>query len=55
MPAGSYDAALKTKDFTALDPDLIEQKFYARGVGPVQVIQVSGGSSQEELLSFKHG
>lgn len=41
-----------TKDFTLLDPDVVEQKFYARGVGPVQVIAVSGGSNRKELVTF---
>jgi hypothetical protein len=52
VPAGSYDGVLLTKDFTALDPDVLEHKFYARGVGPVLVVQISGGTSREELISF---
>ena len=52
VPFGAYDGVLMTKDFTPLDPDVVEHKFYARGVGPVQVIAVSGGSSREELITF---
>ena len=52
VPVGTYDSVLMTKDFTPLDPDVVEHKFYARGVGPVQVIAVSGGSSREELITF---
>lgn len=52
VPFGTYDGVLMTKDFTPLDPDVVEHKFYARGVGPVQVIAVSGGSSREELITF---
>jgi hypothetical protein len=44
-----------TKDYTQLDPGVVEHKFYARGVGPVQVIAVSGGSSKEVLISFESG
>ena len=55
VPYGSFDAVLMTKDFTPLDPDVVEHKFYARGVGPVQVIAVSGGSSREVLVSFVSG
>jgi hypothetical protein len=53
VPFGTYDGVLMTKDYTPLDPDVVENKFYARGVGPVQVIAVSGGSSREELTSFE--
>ncbi len=52
VPLGTYDGVMLTKDYTPLDPDVVEHKFYARGVGPVQVIAVSGGSSREELIIF---
>lgn len=52
VPFGTYDGVLMTKDYTPLDPDVVEHKFYARGVGPVQVVAVSGGSSREELITF---
>jgi hypothetical protein len=55
VPFGSFDDVLMTKEFTPLDPEAVENKFYARGVGPVQVIAVSGGSSREELTSFESG
>ena len=35
-----------------LKPSVLEYKFYARGVGPILVLGVSGGSSREELVSF---
>ena len=46
---------LQTSDFTPLEPDVEEHKFYARGVGPVEVRQTSGGSSHEVLLTFEPG
>jgi len=55
VPFGTFDGVLQTKDFTPLDPANVEHKFYARGVGPVQVIQVAGGSSREVLLTFEAG
>lgn len=33
VPAGTYKGALVTVDFTPLEPDKIENKYYARGVG----------------------
>jgi hypothetical protein len=55
VPFGAFDGVLETRDITALDPSIEEHKFYARGVGPVQVVQTSGGSSREELLTFEPG
>jgi hypothetical protein len=53
VPFGRFDHVLMTKDQTPLDPSLLEHKFYAKGVGPVLVMVVSGGSGREELLSFR--
>ncbi len=55
VPFGSFENVLMTKDFTPLEPDVLEHKFYAQEIGPVFVVQVSGGSSREELLSFQPG
>lgn len=55
VPAGSFEGVLRTRDYTPLDPDLEEHQFYARGIGPVQVIQTRGGCSREELVSFEPG
>jgi hypothetical protein len=52
-PAGAYDRLLLTKDFTPLQPDVLEHKLYARGVGPVLVLGVSGGTGREELVELK--
>jgi hypothetical protein len=53
VPYGFFDHVLMTRDYTPLEPRLIEHKFYARGVGPVLALTVSGGSSREELLRFE--
>ena len=55
VPAGYYRRALMTRDVNPLSPRILEFKFYARGVGPVLAVSVSGGSDREELLSFKKG
>jgi hypothetical protein len=55
VPAGSFDQVLATQDYTPLEPNLVEHKFYAPGVGPVLAITVKGGSSREELVRFKLG
>jgi hypothetical protein len=52
VPYGSFDHTLETKDYTPLEPDVVEHKFYAKGVGPVLTLGVSGGAGREELLRF---
>jgi hypothetical protein len=55
VPFGNFENVLMTKDWTPLEPDLLEQKFYAEGVGPVLAVTLSGGTDREELLSFEPG
>ena len=52
VPAGLFDQVLVTKDYTPLEPNLLEHKFYAPGVGLVLAITVKGGSSRAELLRY---
>ena len=50
---GAFDGVLKTEDTTALEPGLVERKYYARDVGPVLTLAVSKeGPGREELISF---
>jgi hypothetical protein len=53
VPFGHFTDVLMTKDLVPLEPKVLEFKFYARGVGPVLAISVSGGSGREELVSFR--
>jgi hypothetical protein len=46
---GTYSNALITEDFTKLEPDIIEHKKYAPGVGLVEEQTVKGGSGIIEL------
>jgi hypothetical protein len=52
VPAGAYDQVVMTKDFTPLEPDVLEQKYYARGVGMILAVQIRGGTGAEELVEF---
>jgi hypothetical protein len=52
VAAGSYKDLLLTKEFTPLEPDVLEYKWYAQGVGEVLAITVSGGSDREELIRY---
>ncbi len=53
VPRGHFRDVLMTKDTNPLSPRVLEYKFYAKGVGPVLAISVSGGSDREELTGFK--
>ena len=50
--AGHFDDVLLTKDTITIEPDVLEYKLYAPGVGPVLVFGVSGGSGREELMQI---
>ena len=52
VPFGRFRRVLMTKDYTPLEPAVLEHKLYARGVGPVLVLSLSGGGGGEELIRF---
>ncbi|GGI43831.1 hypothetical protein BCL57_000158 [Agromyces flavus] len=52
-PYGAYDDVLVTRDTNALEPDVVEYKFYARDLGPLLALDVAGGSGREELVDVR--
>jgi hypothetical protein len=54
VPYGFFPkgTVLMTREWNPLEPRVLEHKFYARGVGPVLAISVSGGSDREELMRY---
>jgi hypothetical protein len=55
VPYGRFDHCVQTRNFSGIEPNVIEEKLYARGVGVILEITVSGGSDRAELLSYTHG
>jgi hypothetical protein len=53
VPYGHFTRVVMTKDLVPLEPNLLEYKLYAPGVGPVLVLDASGASGRKELLSFE--
>jgi hypothetical protein len=49
---GSFDHCLKTKDFSDLEPEVVENKVFCPNVGQVLAVTVEGGSDREELVSI---
>ena len=47
---GSYEDVLVTQDWNPLEPDVVEQKSYARGVGLILEEKVEGGDGTIELI-----
>lgn len=52
VPFGHFSEVLLTKDLVPLEPDVLEYKLYARGVGPLLTLDVSGASGREELIRY---
>ena len=53
VPYGHFRHVLMIREDNPLEPKVLEFKFYARGIGPLLAVSVSGGSDREELLRFR--
>ena len=51
-PAGHFTGAILTDDSSPIEPTVSEYKLYAKGVGPVVAVSVSGESEREDLVSY---
>lgn len=51
VAAGTYDDVLVTEDWNPLEPDVLERKSYAPGVGVVYEEKVQGGTGEVELIA----
>jgi hypothetical protein len=49
VPYGSYTDCLKTKEWTPLEEEVVENKYYVRGIGMLRAVMVQGGSDHSEL------
>lgn len=54
VPAGTYRHLLHTANTTPLQPVLLENKFYARGVGPVLEVDLSPSFARAVLVRVEH-
>jgi hypothetical protein len=46
---------LLTKEWTPLEPGVLDHKFYVRGIGTVLEQTIKGGSERNALVSFQRG
>jgi hypothetical protein len=55
VEAGVFDGVLRTRDWNPLEPDVVEEKRYAPGVGRISEDKVEGGEEHSELIEFDLG
>ena len=53
VPFGHFRHVLMTKNFNPLEPRVLEYKWYARGVGPILELGVSGDHDRAVLLRYR--
>ncbi len=52
VPYGTFSNVLKTKDFSALEPDIVENKYYAQNIGEIKAMSVKGESEVQSLVQI---
>jgi hypothetical protein len=54
VPLLGSDNALLTKETTALEPGVLDHKYYVRDIGTVREVTVQGGDESLRLISVSH-
>jgi hypothetical protein len=52
VPYGRVHHVLRTMEWTPLEPDVVDQKYYGRGIGIVKEVAVAGDQEVAKLVSF---
>lgn len=52
VPAGTFQDLVVIQEWNPLEPDVIEDKYYAPGVGVVLEVKVEGGDGRVEMIEF---
>lgn len=55
VPFRTFRGAMLTKEWTPLEPGVLDHKYYVRGIGTVLEQTVKGGNERNELVSFRRG
>lgn len=53
VPFGSFSGAVQTKEWTPLEPDVLDHKFYVEGIGQVREVSVKGPLEKLELVKVE--
>ncbi|MFI6661423.1 hypothetical protein ACIBL8_38530 [Streptomyces sp. NPDC050523] len=51
VPYKTFTGALHTKEWTPLEPGVVDNKYYVKGIGTVKEITVKGGPFEENVLT----
>lgn len=52
---GTYEDVLVTEDWNPLEPDVVENKYYAPGIGLIAEVHTAGDEGRTELVEFTPG
>jgi hypothetical protein len=52
VPYGPFTNCIMTKDYSDLEPDVVEHKYFAPGVGQVRTVTVLGDNEEEVLVNI---
>jgi hypothetical protein len=55
VPMGTFSHVVVTKDIDPLNPDKVEHKWYAKGIGPVRVHRIGSAHHEDIALVSKRG
>jgi hypothetical protein len=53
VPYGSFKDALLTAEWTPLEPDVLSEKTYVKGIGQVNERDITGGKEESQLLDVQ--
>ncbi|MBV9484994.1 MAG: hypothetical protein JO246_02950 [Frankiaceae bacterium] len=54
VPYGSYQHVLRTKETDSLEPGVVDNKFYAYGIGSIEEVTVKGPTERLKLVDVLH-
>lgn len=52
VPFGSFGNVMRTREITALEPGVVDNKYYVRGVGEVKEVAVKGPTEELDLVEI---
>lgn len=55
VPFGEFDGLVVIKEWNPLEPEVVEEKYYAAGVGTILEVMTVGGDERVELVEYTPG
>jgi hypothetical protein len=54
-PYRTFTNAMRTREWTPLEPGVLDNKYYVKGIGTVKELTVKGGKERLELYAIRNG